>query len=133
MHFVKCLSVLFILTESYLMIVLYMQKFILGTVVGQEVISGNSRSLTGFGKGNCDMCHVSFLYAEGDILDGFWKQNSFASLIWMHVFILFYKWCIKVFIFCVLLEDHSSIIDSIFVLEDSWPKFVLSGDMRKYI
>lgn len=45
MHFVKCLSVLFTLTESYLIIVLCMHKFILGTVIGQDVSSGNSRSL----------------------------------------------------------------------------------------
>lgn len=90
MHFVKCLSVLFILTESYLIIVLYMQKFILGTVIGQDVISGNSRSSPGSENGKCDMCHVSFLYAEGDIVDGFSKQNSFTSLMWTYVLILFF-------------------------------------------
>lgn len=90
MHFVKCLSVLFILTESYLIIVLYMQKFILGTVIGQDVISGNSRTSPGFEKRKCDMCHVSFLYAEGDIVDRFSKQNSFKSLVRTHVFVLFF-------------------------------------------
>ena len=63
MHFVKCLSVLFILTESYLLIVLYRQEFILRTVIGQDVISGDSRSSPGFEekkRGKCDICRVSF-------------------------------------------------------------------------
>jgi len=74
MHFVKCLSVLFILTESYLLIVLYMQKIILRTVIGQDVISGNSRSSPGFegkkvGIVTCAMFHSSVL--RGGIVDGF--------------------------------------------------------------
>lgn len=73
MHFVKCLSVLFTLTESYLIIVLYMQKFILGTAIGQDVIHywQQQKSLPGSEQGKRDTCHVSFHYAEGDIIDGF--------------------------------------------------------------
>lgn len=73
MHFVKCLSVLFTLTESYLIIVLYIQKFILGTVIGQDVIHywQQQMSSPGSEQRKCDMCHVSFRYAEGDIVDGF--------------------------------------------------------------
>lgn len=72
MHFVKCLSVLFTLTESYLIIVLYMQKFILGTVIGQDVIHywQQQKFSPGSEQGKCDTCHVSFHYAEGDIIDG---------------------------------------------------------------
>jgi len=81
MHFVKCLSVLFILTESYLTnCALYADIFILGTAIGQDVISGNTRSSPDFeiktggtlkcgGRVTCAMFHSFIL--RGGIVDGF--------------------------------------------------------------